>query len=108
MTMPRCGPGLAPDVRDWRRSGFPAERQRVLGPWGLEEKDQPAKVHVRLQLELPAEARMLTRTRWALLGYMQELGTGDETAGEVILALDEACGNVVRHAFPGGEATSGV
>jgi len=60
---------------------------------------------VRLQLELPADAKMLTRTRWALLGYLEEMGAGDELAGDVILALDEACANVVRHAFPGGDGT---
>jgi len=48
---------------------------------------------------------MLTRTRWALLGYLQELGTTDDTAADVILALDEACANVVRHAFPTGDGT---
>jgi anti-sigma regulatory factor (Ser/Thr protein kinase) len=59
-------------------------------------------VHVRLQLELPADAKMLTRTRWALLGYLEELGAGEDTTADVILALDEACANVVRHAFPTG------
>jgi sigma-B regulation protein RsbU (phosphoserine phosphatase) len=48
---------------------------------------------------------MLTRTRWALLGYLQELGTGDDTIADVILALDEACANVVRHAFPTGDGS---
>src|SRR5947207_10003656 len=58
---------------------------------------------VRLQLELPADASLLPRTRWALAGYIEELGAGPEVAGDVILALDEACANVVRHAFPPGE-----
>jgi anti-sigma regulatory factor (Ser/Thr protein kinase) len=60
---------------------------------------------VRLQLELPADAAMLARTRWALHGYMEELGASEETTGDVILALDEACANVVRHAFPEGEGS---
>lgn len=59
-------------------------------------------MHVRLQLELPADAKLLGRTRWALLGYLEEVGADDETTGDVILALDEACANVVRHAFPEG------
>ena len=59
-------------------------------------------MHVHLQLELPADAKMLTRTRWALLGYLEELGAGEDVMGDVILALDEACANVVRHAFSGG------
>src|SRR2546421_8213859 len=48
---------------------------------------------------------MLTRTRWALLGYLEELGAGDDVMGDVILALDEACANVVRHAFPQGHGS---
>ena len=59
-------------------------------------------MRVRLQLELPADASLLPRTRWALAGYIEELGAGPEVAGDVILALDEACANVVRHAFPPG------
>ena len=59
-------------------------------------------MHVRLQLDLPADAALLPKTRWALAGYMEELGTGSEIMGDVILALDEACANVVRHAFPDG------
>ena len=59
-------------------------------------------MRVRLQLELPADASLLPRTRWALAGYIEELGAGPEVAGDVILALDEACANVVRHAFPNG------
>jgi serine/threonine-protein kinase RsbW len=62
-------------------------------------------VHVRLQLELPADAKLLTRTRRALLGYLDELGADNETSADVILALDEACANVVRHAFPEGDGT---
>ncbi len=62
-------------------------------------------MHVRLQLELPADAKMLPRTRWALLGYLEELGAGEETTSDVVLALDEACANVVRHAFLEGDGT---
>src|SRR4051812_25513453 len=62
-------------------------------------------MRVRLQLDLPADARLLPRTRWALRGYLEELGASDEIAGDVILALDEACANVVRHAFPEGDGS---
>jgi anti-sigma regulatory factor (Ser/Thr protein kinase) len=60
-------------------------------------------MHVHLQLDLPADACLLPKTRWALSGYLEELGAGSEAVGDVILALDEACANVVRHAFPDGE-----
>jgi len=55
-----------------------------------------------LQLELPADARMLPKTRRAVDGYMEDLGSGPDQRADVVLALDEACGNVIRHAFPGG------
>ncbi|MGH9157914.1 MAG: ATP-binding protein [Acidimicrobiales bacterium] len=57
-----------------------------------------------VQLELPADARMLPRTRRAVDGYMEELGSGPKDRADVVLALDEACGNVIRHAFPDGVA----
>ncbi|MEO6121478.1 MAG: ATP-binding protein [Acidimicrobiales bacterium] len=54
-----------------------------------------------LQLELPAQARMLPKTRRAVDGYMEDLGSDADSRADVVLALDEACGNVIRHAFPG-------
>ena len=55
-----------------------------------------------LQLELPADARLLPRTRKAVSGYLEEAGTEPEDRADVVLALDEACANVIRHAFPDG------
>lgn len=62
-------------------------------------------MRVRLQLELPADARLLLHTRRALSGYLEDLGASPQLVQETILALDEACANVVRHAFPTGEGT---
>lgn len=59
-----------------------------------------------LQLVLPADARLLPRTRRAIAEYLAEIGASPEHVDDVILALDEACANVIRHAFPeGGDAT---
>ena len=55
-----------------------------------------------LQLELPADARLLPRTRKAVSGYLQDVGAEPEATADVVLALDEACANVIRHAFPNG------
>ncbi|HEX2038318.1 MAG TPA: ATP-binding protein [Acidimicrobiales bacterium] len=55
-----------------------------------------------LQLEIPADARLLPRTRRAVAGFVEEATGETEAVDDVILALDEACANVVRHAFPGG------
>ena len=55
-----------------------------------------------LQLQIPADARMLPRTRQAVMGYLEETVSPAEVVDDVILALDEACANVIRHAFPNG------
>lgn len=53
---------------------------------------------------LPADARLLPRTRRAIAEYLSEIGADSEHVDDVILALDEACANVIRHAFPEGQA----
>jgi len=53
-----------------------------------------------LQLVLPADARLLPRTRRAIAEYLAEIGASRDHVDDVILALDEACANVIRHAFP--------
>ncbi|MDQ3570234.1 MAG: ATP-binding protein [Actinomycetota bacterium] len=55
-----------------------------------------------LQLELPADARLLPRTRRAVAGYLEDVGAEPDDRADVVLALDEACANVIRHAFPDG------
>lgn len=45
---------------------------------------------------------MLPRTRAAVSGYLEETTTPSDVVDDVILALDEACANVIRHAFPEG------
>jgi serine/threonine-protein kinase RsbW len=59
-------------------------------------------MNVHVELELPNDARLLPRTRWVLLGYLEELGIDVDATADVVLAIDEACANVVRHAFPEG------
>lgn len=53
-----------------------------------------------LRVALPLNARLLPKTRQALAGYLEEVAPSEETVHDVILALDEACANVIRHAFP--------
>lgn len=55
-----------------------------------------------LQLHIPADARMLPKTRQAVAGYLEETAPSAEVVDDVVLALDEACANVIRHAFPKG------
>lgn len=57
-------------------------------------------MHLILHLELPADARLLPMTRRAVGGYLLDAGMAEDERADVVLALDEACANVVRHAFP--------
>jgi anti-sigma regulatory factor (Ser/Thr protein kinase) len=58
-------------------------------------------VHFALQVALPLNSRLLPKTRQALAGYLEEVPMSEDMLHDVILALDEACTNVIRHAFPG-------
>jgi serine/threonine-protein kinase RsbW len=59
-----------------------------------------------VDLTLPTEARVITRTRRALAGYLEDLGVEEEARDDIALALAEACTNVMLHAFPGGPPQS--
>ena len=61
-------------------------------------------MHLVLELELPADARLLATTRRTLGGYLEDMGADADEQADVVLALDEACVNVIRHAFPPGTA----
>jgi serine/threonine-protein kinase RsbW len=62
-------------------------------------------VQFTFQVALPVDARLLPKTRQAIAGYLEELLPSGETLDDVVLALGEACANVIRHAFPNGEGT---
>lgn len=55
-----------------------------------------------LDLTLPVESRLMAATRRILALYLTEFGTAPHVVDEVILAMDEACANVVLHAYPEG------
>jgi serine/threonine-protein kinase RsbW len=59
-------------------------------------------MHLALDLSLPADSRILATTRKVLRLYLQEFGAPQEIVDDVILAMDEACTNVVKHAYPDG------
>ncbi|HMC41801.1 MAG TPA: ATP-binding protein [Acidimicrobiales bacterium] len=61
-------------------------------------------MRLEIRLVLPADARLLPSTRMAMLAHLRALGVDEDCCDDVILALDEACANVVRHAFPGALA----
>jgi serine/threonine-protein kinase RsbW len=52
-----------------------------------------------VRLSFPAKADYLLLARLALSGIARELPVGDEVLADLKLALTEACGNAVRHAY---------
>lgn len=52
-----------------------------------------------VDLTLPTDARLISQTRRMLSGYLAEMGIDEEDASDAVLALSEACANVMRHAF---------
>jgi serine/threonine-protein kinase RsbW len=59
-----------------------------------------------VDLTLPTEARVISRTRRLVAGYLEDLGVEAEVRDDVELALAEACTNVMLHAFPGAATES--
>jgi sigma-B regulation protein RsbU (phosphoserine phosphatase) len=59
-----------------------------------------------LDLRFPARADQLCEVRDAVRACIFGIGAGEECINDVVLAVDEACQNVIRHAYggkPGGE-----
>lgn len=56
-----------------------------------------------VRLTFPAKAEYLLLARLTLSGLARELPLDDELLADLKLAVTEACGNVVRHAYPDAE-----
>ena len=56
-----------------------------------------------VRLTFPAKAEYLLLARLTLSGLARELPIEEELLADLKLAVTEACGNVVRHAYPGDE-----
>ena len=59
-------------------------------------------MQLELNLTLPVDSRWLAVTRATLTMYLAELGMPSYVVDDVILAMDEACANVLLHAYPEG------
>jgi anti-sigma regulatory factor (Ser/Thr protein kinase) len=55
-----------------------------------------------VRLTFPAKPDYLLLARLALSGLTRAFPLGDETLADLKLAVTEACGNAVRHAYPEG------
>jgi len=60
----------------------------------------------RFQLEIPAQSQYLCLIRGFLKPLLKEIGFSVKETYHVVLAVDEACSNVVRHAYKGGKRVS--
>lgn len=61
-----------------------------------------------LRLELTSDARLLGAVRGLVRGYLGARGFDRERIQEIVLAIDEACANAIRHSYggqPGGIVT---
>jgi sigma-B regulation protein RsbU (phosphoserine phosphatase) len=54
-----------------------------------------------LDVEFPARAMHLKETRGAVREALSAAGCDDDVAGDVVIAIDEACQNIIRHAYGG-------
>jgi serine/threonine-protein kinase RsbW len=61
-----------------------------------------------VHLRFPAKPDYLLLARLTLSGIARELPLGDEVLADLKLALTEACGNVVRHAYADGDGDVSV
>jgi anti-sigma regulatory factor (Ser/Thr protein kinase) len=50
-------------------------------------------------MSLPADERLLRATRRAVAAYLEEFVASADIIDDVVLALNEACTNVLQHAF---------
>ena len=55
-----------------------------------------------VRLSFPAKSDYLLLARLALSGLARDLPVGDEVLADLKLAVTEACGNAVRHAYADG------
>jgi serine/threonine-protein kinase RsbW len=62
---------------------------------GITTPEQPQ----RLDVTVPAEAERLTGLRRLVAQFARAHGAGTELLADVVLAVHEACSNVVRHAY---------
>lgn len=69
--------------------------------------DAPAPGHIEfLHRSWPADPEQLSVIRHELAGWLTPLRLTDDETADVVLAVDEAAANAVRHAY--GTAESGV
>ena len=54
-----------------------------------------------MHLEVRSDPRFLGTIRRMVRGWLEACGIGEQIAANVVLAIDEACANVIRHSYEG-------
>jgi serine/threonine-protein kinase RsbW len=62
----------------------------------------------RLSVTLPSDPANLPLVRHAIRGFLSAGEVADPPAGEVLLAVTEACANVVQHAYVGADQAGNI
>ena len=80
----------------------------AIAPKGAALRDDMTMVLVEdrkaaLDRQFPARPESLCDIRRAVSAAVSALGCGQDMAGDVVLAVDEACQNIIRHAYGGGD-----
>jgi serine/threonine-protein kinase RsbW len=61
-----------------------------------------------VRLSFPAKPDYLLLARLALSGVARDIPLSDEVLADLKLAVTEACGNAIRHAYPAGKGDVSV
>ncbi|HEX9701467.1 MAG TPA: SpoIIE family protein phosphatase [Rhodospirillales bacterium] len=91
------------------RAGFAQRTARRSADAKALPRDQAAaagKDEILLTLNVPAHADRLKLVRNAVAEAARFCGCADDVARDIVIAVDEACQNIIRHAYgglPGGE-----
>ncbi|MCW9032578.1 MAG: SpoIIE family protein phosphatase [Rhodospirillales bacterium] len=68
----------------------------------IEDVDQDVGADWLVDLHFPSKASMLKLVRQTTLNVAGQCGCSDRIAQDVVIAVDEACQNIIRHAYGGG------
>ncbi len=58
-------------------------------------------MQVDIQLEVRSDPKLMRSIRGLVKSYVCQSGFGEDKADEVVLAIDEACTNAIRHSYQG-------
>ncbi len=73
----------------------------------MNDQTDTSHEHVILEHQFPARAKELGPTRATTQMALNNQGWGSDIVDDIVLAIDEACQNIIRHAY-GGECDDPV